>query len=70
MPNIAYRPHVRARRATLLWCNGRTRALGFYARLGFTAVGEEFVVPHSGPHYVLARPVMTQAVMTRPVEEV
>ncbi len=45
--------HLRSHRATLLWCNGRTPALGFYTRLGFTAVGEEFVVPHSGPHYVL-----------------
>ncbi|MEQ1898473.1 MAG: hypothetical protein ABL971_13920 [Vicinamibacterales bacterium] len=57
MPSIAYRPHVRARRATMLWCNGRTPALGFYTRLGFTAVGEEFVVPHSGPHYVMTRAV-------------
>ena len=65
--------HLRAHRATMLWCNGRTPAMGFYTRLGFTAVGEEFVVPHSGPHYVLTRAVltpsvMTQAVMTRPVD--
>lgn len=57
--------HLRARRTTMLWCNGRTSALGFYTRLGFTAVGEEFVVPHSGSHYVMARPVMA-----RPVDEV
>ena len=45
--------HLRAHRATMLWCNGRTPALGFYTRLGFTAVGTEFVAPHSGPHFVL-----------------
>ncbi|MEQ1898468.1 MAG: GNAT family N-acetyltransferase [Vicinamibacterales bacterium] len=47
--------HVRAQGATRLWCNGRTPALGFYTRLGFTAVGEEFVAPHSGPHFVLTQ---------------
>lgn len=45
--------HVRTHGANLLWCNGRTPALGFYQGLGFEAVGEEFVVPHSGPHFVL-----------------
>ncbi|WUH93634.1 GNAT family N-acetyltransferase [Streptomyces sp. NBC_00433] len=41
-----------ARGAELVWCNGRIAATGFYERLGFTAVGEEFVVEPSGPHYV------------------
>ncbi len=49
--------HLRAHRASLLWCNGRTPARGFYTRLGFTVVGTEFVVPHSGPHFVMTRPV-------------
>jgi GNAT superfamily N-acetyltransferase len=41
-----------ARGAALVWCNGRTSAAGFYEHLGFTAVGEEFTVEPSGPHYV------------------
>ncbi|SHL04039.1 GNAT family N-acetyltransferase [Actinacidiphila paucisporea] len=41
-----------ARGAGLVWCNGRIAAAGFYERLGFTAVGEEFVIEPSGPHYV------------------
>jgi GNAT superfamily N-acetyltransferase len=41
-----------ARGAALGWCNGRTSATGFYEHLGFTAVGEEFVLEPSGPHYV------------------
>lgn len=45
--------HVKSQGAHTLWCNGRTSALAFYTRLGFTAIGEEFVVPHSGPHFVL-----------------
>jgi GNAT superfamily N-acetyltransferase len=41
-----------ARGATLSWCNGRTSATGFYEHFGFTAIGEEFVLEPSGPHYV------------------
>jgi GNAT superfamily N-acetyltransferase len=40
------------RGAQLVWCNGRTSAAGFYEHQGFTAVGEEFVLAPSGPHYV------------------
>ena len=46
--------HVQAHGAVRLWCNGRTPAVGFYTRLGFAVVGEEFVVPHAGPHFVLS----------------
>lgn len=41
-----------ARGASLVWCNGRTSATGFYEHFGFTAVGEEFTIEPSGPHYV------------------
>ncbi|MYS24138.1 Predicted N-acyltransferase, GNAT family [Streptomyces sp. DvalAA-14] len=41
-----------ARGAELGWCNGRTSATGFYEHLGFTAVGAEFTIEPSGPHYV------------------
>ncbi|WP_037906663.1 GNAT family N-acetyltransferase [Actinacidiphila yeochonensis] len=41
-----------ARGAGLAWCNGRTSAAGFYEHFGFTALGEEFVLEPSGPHYV------------------
>lgn len=41
-----------ARGAQLAWCNGRTSATGFYEHFGFTAVGEEFVLEPSGPHFV------------------
>lgn len=34
-----------------IWCDGRTPATSFYERLGFSAVGEEFVTPATGPHY-------------------
>ncbi|HEU5034443.1 MAG TPA: GNAT family N-acetyltransferase [Mycobacteriales bacterium] len=42
---------ARAAGAPLLWADGRTSALGFYERLGWQVVGEEYVVAASGlPH--------------------
>jgi len=41
-----------ARGADLVWCNGRTSATGFYEHFGFTAVGPEFTLEPSGPHYI------------------
>lgn len=43
------------RAATRVWCNGRTVAASFYQRLGFRAVGDEFVTPGTGPHYRFVR---------------
>lgn len=39
----------------VLWCNGRTGAIGFYRRHGFTPVGDEFETPGTGPHYRFVR---------------
>jgi GNAT superfamily N-acetyltransferase len=40
----------------VLWCNARDSAAGFYAGLGFEAVGEGFVLPDSGfAHHVMLR---------------
>jgi GNAT superfamily N-acetyltransferase len=39
------------------WCIARTPAAGFYARAGFVAEGEEFVVPRLGPHVLMSRPL-------------
>lgn len=49
--------HVAEHGGTLLWCNARTPALGFYERFGFEAAGEEFDIPGIGPHYVMRRTV-------------
>jgi GNAT superfamily N-acetyltransferase len=37
--------------AQILWCNARTTAIGFYQKLGFESVGDEFEIPDVGPHY-------------------
>jgi len=47
--------HIRAHGGTLLWCNARVVALGFYEHLGFIAQGEEFEIVPIGPHYVMTR---------------
>lgn len=47
--------HIRAQGGTLLWCNARVVALGFYEHLGFVAEGEVFEIPPIGPHYVMTR---------------
>lgn len=47
----------RAQRAGALriWCNGRTPARQFYERHEFRAVGNEFEIPFTGPHYLFVR---------------
>jgi GNAT superfamily N-acetyltransferase len=47
--------HIRAQGGTLLWCNARVVALGFYQHLGFVEQGEEFEIVPIGPHYVMTR---------------
>jgi hypothetical protein len=36
-----------------VWCNARTPAVGFYEKLGFSTIGEEFELPPIGPHYLM-----------------
>lgn len=37
--------------AAYIWCNARASAVGFYSRLGFEIISEEFDVPGIGPHF-------------------
>jgi Acetyltransferases len=34
----------------LMWCNARVSAIGFYERVGWGVVSEEFEIPLAGPH--------------------
>lgn len=36
--------------SNVLWCNARVPAAGFYQRLGWQVVSEEFEIPTAGPH--------------------
>jgi GNAT superfamily N-acetyltransferase len=44
---------IRRRGGTMLWCNARSGALGFYERIGFSTVGDEFEIEPIGPHFVM-----------------
>jgi len=43
--------------STLLWCNARTPAVGFYSAMGWQKIGEEFVIATAGPHYRMFKPL-------------
>jgi len=42
---------ARSEKVQLLWCNARISASAFYAKMGFTILGDEFEIPDVGPHY-------------------
>ncbi len=52
----------------LCWCYGRTTARAFYERHGFEAVGEEFDVPHSGPHFLMRTAPLRDPIRVRVFE--
>jgi ribosomal protein S18 acetylase RimI-like enzyme len=37
--------------ASYIWCNARKIAVGFYEKLGFRIISEEFDIPGIGPHF-------------------
>ena len=41
---------VTAHGGDLVWCDARVPAVGFYERMGFVVVTEEFIKPEGGPH--------------------
>ena len=41
--------------ATLIWCNARSTARGFYEKLGLRTEGNEFEIPGIGPHWRMTR---------------
>jgi len=43
--------YAREKHAALIWCNARKTAAGFYQRLGFAILGEEFEIQDVGPHF-------------------
>jgi GNAT superfamily N-acetyltransferase len=40
---------------SVMWCNAREAALGFYEKFGFAAVSGTFELPGIGPHKVMTR---------------
>lgn len=46
---------LRSANASYIWCHARSSALGFYEKLGFDVISEEFEVPEIGPHFVMIK---------------
>lgn len=47
-------PVIKQNQCTLLWCNAREKAMGFYQKVGFVAHGELFDVAHIGKHILMS----------------
>ncbi|MHA4894695.1 GNAT family N-acetyltransferase [Pedobacter sp. PWIIR3] len=45
--------------ASYIWCNARKIAVGFYHKLGFEIISDEFEVPGIGPHFNMIK-LLTQ----------
>jgi ribosomal protein S18 acetylase RimI-like enzyme len=46
-------PIIKQNFCSLLWCNARTSAVGFYQKAGFEKMGEEFEIPSVGSHFLM-----------------
>lgn len=53
--------HVACKGGNIFWCNARTPAIAFYQRHGFLPDGEEFLIDESGPHYYMARRMISES---------
>ncbi|HXH29453.1 MAG TPA: GNAT family N-acetyltransferase [Bacteriovoracaceae bacterium] len=47
-------PVIKQNQCTLLWCNAREKAMGFYTKVGFTSTGEHFSIPQIGKHVLMS----------------
>lgn len=47
-------PVIKQNQCTLLWCNAREKAVGFYEKVGFKANGEAFSIPQIGRHILMS----------------
>lgn len=47
-------PVIKQNQCTLLWCNARERAMGFYTKVGFVPTGETFSISNIGKHILMS----------------
>jgi len=47
-------PVIKQNQCTLLWCNAREKAMGFYEKVGFVPSGEHFSIPNIGKHVLMS----------------
>lgn len=50
-------PIIKQNLCTLVWCNARVEAVGFYQTVGFEKVGEQFDIPDVGLHYLMFKKI-------------
>lgn len=51
-------PIIKQNFCTLLWCNAKTTAIGFYEKVGFKPYnGEVFEIPGIGPHVLMFKKI-------------
>ena len=48
-------PLIKQNLCQVVWCNARQEAYPFYQKVGFDFWGEEFDVPHIGPHTLMTK---------------
>lgn len=48
-------PLIKKNHVNTLWCNARVSAIGFYEKVGFESIGEEFDIPGIGPHVLMKK---------------
>lgn len=47
-------PVIKQNQCTLLWCNAREKAMGFYLKVGFGPHGDHFSIPNIGKHILMS----------------
>lgn len=47
-------PVIKQNQCTLLWCNARERAMGYYLKVGFQPTGDFFSLPNIGSHILMS----------------
>lgn len=48
-------PIIEKNNIHVLWCNARKSALGFYEKVGFKIISDEFEIEPIGPHYLMEK---------------
>ncbi|MBT3585000.1 MAG: GNAT family N-acetyltransferase [Halobacteriovoraceae bacterium] len=46
-------PLVKQNQGSLVWCNAREAAVGFYKKVGFEVSGKKFNIPGIGEHFLM-----------------
>jgi GNAT superfamily N-acetyltransferase len=50
-------PLIKQNQCTLLWCNAREKAMGYYLKVGFQPTGDLFHLPSIGPHILMSKKI-------------